>query len=269
MGKKIGLFLVLLACLLAVSSVFAQVTDTGPKSRIGIMSAMDTEIDLLLANADIEYDDQVGGMVFHVGKLCGKDVVIVRAGIGKVLAAAGTAALFNRYDISSLIFTGVAGGLIDETNVLDMVIATDLVQHDFGTISDGINERKFDWSSTHDNTNGGFYPCDSSLVDLAYNAAAETIGADRVFKGTISTGDQFVASAFYVKELREKFDAIATEMEGAAVAAVCSQYDVPFVVLRSMSDKADGVARETYENFVDIAADNSCTVVMKMLENMK
>ncbi len=263
--KKVFLLLAVLICLFAFQSTFAQGNTAETVSRIGIVSAMDTEIDLILANADIEYEDHVGGIVFNVGTLCGKNVVIVKAGIGKVLSAAGTAALFNRYDISSLIFTGVAGGVGDETKVLDMVIATDLVQHDYGTIQ---NEG-FVWTSTHDNTNGGYYSCDESLVNLAYDAAVDTVGADHVFKGTIASGDQFVASAAYVKTLQEKFDALACEMEGASVAAVCEQYSVPFVVIRSMSDKADGDARETYDNFVDMAADHSCTIVMKMLENMK
>ena len=262
--KKILLFFILIVCLLAVSCVFAQEAASGSVGRIGIISAMDTEIDLLLSFADIEYEDEVGGIIFHIGTLCGKNVVIVRAGIGKVLAAAGTAALLNRYDISSLIFTGVAGGVGDATKVLDMVIATDLVQHDYGMISG----EDFVWSPPNDNTTGGFYPCDGSLVDLAYSAAVETVGEDRVFKGTIATGDQFVASSSYVKLLQEKFDAIACEMEGASVAAVCVQYNVPFVVIRTMSDKADGAAHETYENWVDIASDNSCSIVMKMLEEM-
>lgn len=262
--KKVWLFLVVIVCLVSVNFVFGQDVSPEPVSQVGIIAAMDTEIDLLLLNADIDHEDQVGGIVFHVGTLRGKDVVIVKAGVGKVLSAAGTAALFNRYNISSLIFTGVAGGVGDETKVLDMVIATDLVQHDYGRIDDA----GFVWSAPY-NSASGYFPCDEALVDLAYNAAVDTLGAEKVHKGTIATGDQFVASASYVKELQDKFDAIACEMEGASVASVCSMYNVPFVVLRVMSDKADGVADETYADFVDTAADNSCTIVMKMLEVMK
>ena len=134
--KKFRLFLIILLCLIAAQCGFAQDINSASKSRIAIISAMDTEIDLLLAQADIEYEDHAADIVFNVGTLCGKDVVIVKAGIGKVMSASGTAALFNRYNISSLIFTGVAGGVGDETKELDMVIATDLVQHDFGMITD-------------------------------------------------------------------------------------------------------------------------------------
>ena len=82
--KKILSFFVIVVCLLSVNSAFAQETGSGSVSRIGIISAMDTEIDLLLSYADIEYEDEVGGIIFHIGTLCGKNVVIVRAGIGKV-----------------------------------------------------------------------------------------------------------------------------------------------------------------------------------------
>ena len=96
----------------------------------------------------------------------------------------------------------------------------------------------------------------------------EVLGEEHVFKGTIATGDQFIASASYVKILQEQFNAIACEMEGAAIAVVCTQYGVPFVVIRSMSDKADGNAHESYENMVTVAADNSSRIVMKMLDSL-
>lgn len=261
MNRKSILVLILAVCFFSVNLVYADTGSAPEQPRIGIISAMDTEIDLLLMNAEIDRTDHIGGIDFHVGTLGGKDVVIVRAGIGKVLAAAGTAALLNNYDIESLFFTGVAGGVGDETKVLDVVIASDLVQHDFGTIqSDG-----FLWRPG-ENGIGGYYPCDEKLIELAYESAVSVVGADHTFKGTIATGDQFVASESYVKELQDKFNAIACEMEGASVAAVCFQYEIPFVVIRAMSDKADGLAHETYENMVDIAADNSCKIIMKMLE---
>ena len=263
MNRKSILVLILAICLLFVNAVYAGTGSAEEPARIGIISAMDTEIDLLLLNADVDHTDHIGGIDFHIGTLCGKDVVIVRAGVGKVLAAAGTAALFNNYNIEALFFTGVAGGVGDDTKVLDVVVATDLVQHDFGSIT----SEGFLWRPG-ENGIAGYYPCDEKLVSLAFDAAVSVVGADHTFRGIIATGDQFVASASYVKELQDKFDAIACEMEGAAVAAVCRQYDIPFVVIRAMSDKADGVARETYENMVDIAADNSSRIIMKILETL-
>lgn len=227
---------------------------------VGIISAMDNEIALLLKCAKIDHIDQIGGMDFNVGELCGRDVVIVKAGVGKVCAASGAATLLNTYDPESILFTGIAGGVGDETKVLDVVVATDLVQHDYGRITnDG-----FEWYDEYGGVDGYYY-CDQDLVSMAYECAASVVGEDHVFKGTVATGDQFIASEGYVEILQNDFDALACEMEGAAVADVCTQYQVPFVVIRTMSDKADGNAQQTLENFQDIAADNSCRIVMEML----
>jgi len=256
------LLIVLLCLCLCLSAAFAE-ESAESESRIGIISAMENEVKLLLSNAEIERTDTIGGVDFHVGTLCGRNVVIAQAGIGKILSAAGTATMLNRYPISCLIFTGIAGGVGDETKVLDMVIGTKLVQHDFGNQ----NHDGFEWSSTY-NAADGYCSCDPELVKLAYEAAKEVVGEEHVFTGLIATGDQFIASESYVKYLQSTFDAIACEMEGASVAAVCEQFGVPYVVIRCMSDKADGSAYETYENFGDQAADNSGQIVRKMLESM-
>lgn len=250
------LIMVTVLCVLACPAFSEDNTQ-----RIGIISAMQSEVKLLLSEAEIDYVDQVGGLDFHVGTLRGQPVVIVQAGVGKVLAAAGTAALLNRYSISDVIFTGVAGGVGDETKVLDVVVGTGLVQHDLGQLTnDG-----FEW---HDGSDGygGWYNCDKILVGLAWEAAVDTVGEDHVFQGVIATGDQFIASEQYVEKLQADFNAMACEMEGASVAAVCEQYGIPYVVLRTMSDKADGLAVSTYSDMVDTASDNSCEIVLRMLE---
>lgn len=238
-----------------------------PEENVGIISAMENEVALLLQEAQIDHVDTIGGVDFHVGTLHGVPVVIMRSGIGKVMAASAATAMLNNYPISRVIFTGIAGGVGDETRVLDQVIATRLVQHDYGTITnDG-----FVWSSGVTGEEMGekdFYTCDPELVELAYEAAVQVLGEEHVFKGIVATGDQFVASEEYVRILQDAFDAIACEMEGASIAAVCTQYGVPFVVIRAMSDKADGNAHETIENMGDIAADNSSRIVMRMLDAM-
>jgi adenosylhomocysteine nucleosidase len=261
MKKWISVFFAIILMIPAFS--YAETNPETNDQRIGIISAMQNEVDLLLQEADIDHTDTIGGVDFNVGFLCGKPVVIAKAGIGKILSAAGTAAMLNNYDISELIFTGIAGGVGDETKVLDVVVATMLVQHDYGQIT---NEG-FEWSRGFDGEEG-YYPCDESLVNLAYDAAVDTVGKEHVFQGIVASGDQFVASEEYVKKLREDFNAIACEMEGASIALVCERYGVPFVVLRTMSDKADGMAHETYKNMGDIAADNSCKIVMEMLESV-
>ena len=235
-------------------------TDSAP---IGIISAMSSELELLLENAEIDHTDVIGNTEYHVGKLAGKDVVLVQAGIGKILASAGAATLINEYNVSSIIFTGIAGGVGDNTKVMDIVVSDDLVVHDYGDIT---NEG-FVWDVNH-GTDNGYIHADSTLADLAYETALDVVGEGNVWRGTIATGDQFVASEWYVKELQEKFDATACEMEGAAVALVASQYNVPFVVIRCMSDKADGLAHGTYQNFMQTASDNSAKIVISMVESL-
>ena len=258
-GLRKGWILVLCLCL-CLSSTSVKAAQEG---RIGILSAMENEVRLLLSEAEIDHTDTVGGVAYHVGTLCGQEVVIAQAGIGKVLAASGASVMLNNYPVTSLIFTGIAGGVGEETKVLDMVIGTELVQHDYGTLS----QEGFAWNPPFDG-GSGFYASDEALVQLATEAAEEVVGKDHVFKGVIASGDQFVASQAYVDILQEQFGAIACEMEGAAVAAVCEQYGVPFVVIRSMSDKADGNAHESIENMGDLAADNSSKTLMKMLERL-
>ena len=235
---------------------------------IGIISAMDNEISLLLEEAEIDRVDTIADVKYHIGSLHGQPVVITRAGIGKIRAASGVTTMLIEYPISKVIFTGIAGGVADETEVLDEVIATRLVEHDYGILSnDG-----FEWRSGDPGIGGEsglYYDCDPKLVQLAYDAAVEVVGEDHAFKGTIATGDQFIANSKYVEKLREDYDAYACEMEGAAVAVVCINHETPFVVIRALSDKADGNAHDSYENFGEIAADNSSRIVVKMLDSIK
>ncbi len=262
----------ILAILTAIVSAFVILSvsgcdDKGGKEYIGIISAMDKEIEVLIENADIEKVETVGGEKYHVGTLCGKNVIITKSGIGKVRASSGVTTMFNTYNISKLIFTGVAGGVADETEVLDEIVATRVLEHDYGIrTNDG-----FIWRSGDPgigDTPGEYYYCDKDLVDIAYNAAVEVVGNDHAYMGTIATGDQFIASEEYVNYLKTEYDAYACEMEGAAVAAICIKYQIPFVVIRALSDKADGNAHESYDNFIDIAGGNSCRIVMKFLKSL-
>lgn len=239
-----------------------------PTEYTGIISAMDNEIDLLLEEAVIDRVDTIADVEYHIGSLHGQPVVITRAGIGKIRAASGVTAMLIKYPISKVIFTGIAGGTADETGVLDEVIADRLIEHDYGILSnDG-----FEWRSGDSGVGGEsglYYDCDPQLVQLAYDAAAEVVGEDHVFKGTIATGDQFIANSEYVEKLRRDYNAYACEMEGAAAAVVCIKYETPFVVIRALSDKADGNAHDNYENFGETAADNSSRIVIKMLDFIK
>ena len=234
---------------------------------IGIISAMDNEIDILLKEAKIDRTDTVAGVDYHIGTLRDQPVIITRAGSGKVRASSAVTAMLDKYPVSKVVFTGIAGGVADDTQVLDEVIATRLFEHDYGIVTnDGFMWRSGD--PGFGNEDGEYYYSDPQLVDLAYEASVQVLGKEHTHKGTIATGDQFIASEEYVKRLKEDYDAYACEMEGAAVAVVCLKYEKPFVVLRALSDKADGNAHDSYENFGDIAAENSSNIVIKMLESL-
>jgi adenosylhomocysteine nucleosidase len=238
------------------------------EERIGIISAMDNEIKVLLDDADIKRVDLIGGVEYHVGKLRGKNVVITRAGIGKVRASSGVTSMFNKYNISKVLFTGIAGGVADDTQVLDIIVATRLVEHDYGIVTnDG-----FVWTSGDPGlgrAEGIFYDCDPELVEIAFKTAADTVGQNHVHKGTIATGDQFIASESYVHRLKEEYNAYACEMEGASVAVISLKYGKTFVVIRALSDKADGKAHASYKDFGDIAGANSSQIVLKILDSIK
>ncbi len=269
--KKISVVLILTIVLLvsAVSFVAcdkkAEKNPASDKQYIGIISAMDNEIAALVRDASIEREETIGGEKYYIGTLHGQNVVITKSGIGKVFASSGATILLDNYNIEKLIFTGIAGGVADGTDVLDEIVATSLVEHDYGIITnDG-----FEWRSGDPgfgNKPGEYYECDKALVDIAYNAAVKVLGAEFVHKGTIATGDQFIASEDYVAMLQTKYNAVACEMEGASVAKICIRYGVPFVVIRALSDKADGKAHESYANFGDIAAENSCNIVFEILD---
>ena len=256
-----------LMLLLCVPILALSACNNGSKTEyIGIISAMENEISLLLKEAKIDKKETIGGVTFHIGSLKNKPIIISRAGIGKVRASSGATTLLNTYNISKVIFTGVAGGLRDDESILDEVIATSVVEHDYGFITnDG-----FEWGGGDPGKKepGEYYYCDTSLVNLAYESAVATMDKSHVFKGLIATGDQFITSSDYVEWLTSKFDAYACEMEGASVGKICTAYNKPFVVLRTLSDKADAEAQESYVNFGDLAADQSSKIVIKMLESM-
>ena len=261
--KKISAFLLvmLLAMSLGAPALAAESKDeSGP---VGIISAMDVELKKLVEEAEVSKEETVAGNTFYIGTLNGVDVVLVKGGVGKVLAASCTQTMINNYRVGSVVFTGVAGGVGDDTQVMDMVIGTALVQHDYGTeTNDGL---QWNGSAAADQETG-MIPVDEALSKLAYDSACAVLGEEKVHQGVIATGDQFISSESYVKTLQEKFDALACEMEGAAVARVCDQYKVPCAVLRCMSDKADGIAHDTYEFNMTDAANNSASVVLGMMD---
>ncbi|MGH4036934.1 MAG: 5'-methylthioadenosine/adenosylhomocysteine nucleosidase [Sphaerochaeta sp.] len=273
MKKGIKLLMLLLASALLMASCSTmsasdsyvsseEVSAKTSEQPLGIMSAMDVELAFLLDQATIERVVSIGGNDFNVGTLEGQPVVIVKAGVGKSLSAACTAILIDEFDVSGIVFTGIAGGVAPEVEITDVVISTHVMFHDYGYFgNDGKVTIGSDFVSKVD------VESDPVMEKEAYEAAVEVLGEDKVYEGLIATGDQFMANAEYVDYLYKTFDVYAVEMEGASVGYVASQYDVPFVVIRSMSDKADGLAHEAYNNWYSEVSDNSGKIVMQFMKN--
>jgi len=212
---------------------------------IAIVSAMHAELRALLALIEPVERVEVAGRQFHVGLLHGRAVVLALSGIGKVAAAATATLLVDRFAAGELLFTGVAGGLHPDVAVGDVVVARSLLQHDMDASP---LFPRYEVPLTGRSRFDAHAERATSLAQAARRCAAVH---GRVHEGLIVSGDRFVSSAGESAALRSALpDALAVEMEGAAVAQVCSDFERPFAVLRSISDRADDTAHVDFTQFV-------------------
>ncbi|OIJ18230.1 5'-methylthioadenosine/S-adenosylhomocysteine nucleosidase [Anaerobacillus alkalidiazotrophicus] len=229
---------------------------------IGIIGAMDEEIRLFKESIEFKEEVVKATITFYVGIFKGKDVVICKSGVGKVNAAITTQLLIDHFSVSKIIFTGVAGAVDHDLNIGDIVISTSAVQHDLDASALGFKKGEvpmFDFSSD--------FPADSELIELAQQASSCLEGVN-VVTGRVLSGDQFIADHKKVEELDKVFSGKCVEMEGASVAHVAMLNSIPFVVIRSMSDKANGEANVNFTEFTKLASERSYTIVQNMLEKI-
>jgi len=224
---------------------------------IGIIGAMEEEVASIKAKMDIVSAKNIVGVDFFLGKMEGKSVVLVRSGIGKVNAAICVQVLADLYGADYIINVGVAGALAKGLNIGDVVISTDLVQHDMDTSAFG------DPIGTIPRMAESFFAADPELIKIAARAGAEA--EVQVVMGRIASGDQFVSDGAVKKRIYDLFKAQCVEMEGAAVAHACYLNKIPFIVIRAISDRADDEANVAFETFVVQAAKNSSAMVEHMV----
>jgi adenosylhomocysteine nucleosidase len=225
---------------------------------IGIIGAMDEELEILLKQIILERVEIKANMKFNSGKLYNQNVVVVRSGIGKVNAAICTQILIDDFDVDKIVNVGIAGGIGEEVYPGDIVIADNLVQHDMNTSVFGDEIGQIPRLDTYD------FKCDEQLVSKAISAC-NNIKQQKSFVGRIVTGDQFINNTEKIKWLNDKFCALACEMEGGSIAQVCYLNKIPFVVIRSISDNANNGAHMDYEKFAPIAIKNSTEILKNML----
>lgn len=227
--------------------------------NIGIIGAMSEEVEFLLVDMDLERSEVKANMKFSLGMIHNKNVVIVTSGIGKVNAAVCAQILIDDFNVDYVINVGIAGGTKKNIYPGDVVIAENLVQHDMDTSAFGDKLGQIPRLDTFD------FKCDKQLIDFAVEACKDIVGHN-YFTGRIVSGDQFIASLDKIKWLNSEFECSACEMEGASIAQVCYLNQVPFIVIRSISDNANNGAQMDYEKFKDIAVENSTNILNKMLK---
>ena len=224
---------------------------------IGIIAAMNEEIDsikILMKDISIK---NIFELEFIIGKIHSKDVVLVKCGVGKVNAARTTQILIDNYKPEYIINVGTAGGLKDNINIGDVVIADKLVQHDFDITADGQHEKGYISNL------GKYFYSNKDLINRTEKIMKKLDDGFHAFIGTIATGDVFVQDLNFKKRIENEFNPDCTEMEGAAIAQVCTLDNIPFIVIRAISDKPNGnngidfetylkMACERYAKFIDI-----------------
>lgn len=229
---------------------------------IGIIGAMEVEVTTLKERMAVEEIVSIASMEFYKGTYYGKNVVIVRSGIGKVNAAVCTQILADRFHASAIINTGIAGSLQASIDIGDIVISSDALQHDMDATGFGYPLGTIPQMDTSD------FQADPLLIKIAQDACGKVNPDIHTHVGRVVSGDQFISDNSKKDFLKETFKGLCTEMEGAAIAQASFLNNIPFVILRAISDKADGSAEMDYPEFEAKAAQHSINLVDEMIKNI-
>ena len=229
---------------------------------LGIIGAMEVEVKELREMMENPQAQTVAGMTFYQGTIKGKEVVVVRSGIGKVNAGICSQILVDRYQVEGIINTGIAGSLRNEINIGDIVLATVAVQHDVDATGFGYPLGEIPQMGIKE------FPADDRLRELAIKCCQKANPDIQVFCGRVASGDQFISSKEKKNWISANFDAFCTEMEGAAIAQAAYLNNIPYLVVRAISDKADDSANMDYSEFEAKAVENSVRLMAAMLEAM-
>lgn len=224
-------------------------------SKIGIIGAMDLEVDALKAQMQITKEVTKAGMIFCDGILNGANVVVVKCGIGKVNAGMCVQILADLFDVTHVINTGVAGSLNADLDIGDILISKDAIYHDFDTTIFGYAPGQVPGTSS------AAFCADPHMIELAEESCKKACPDVTCRSGRVVTGDQFISSKEVKERLIKDFGGFCAEMEGCAIAHAATLNNLPFVIIRAISDKADDSAEMDYPTFERAAAKHSAALV--------
>ena len=231
--------------------------------KVGIVGAMDVEVDLLKEKAKISQRVIKADMEFCAGKLEDTEVVIVKCGMGKVNAGICTQMLIDVFDVDCVINTGVAGSLNDDLNIGDIVVAVDSVQHDYDVTPIGFRKGEIPY------TKKIAFESDKQLVEEAVKAVHEVAPGLHVVKGRVCTGDQFISKKEQKERITSNFGGDCCDMESGAIAQVCYLNKIPFVIIRAVSDKADDTQHTDFHEFEAVTAQRCAVITERMVEDLR
>ena len=231
-------------------------------SKIGIIGAMELEVESLKAQMTVVNTTTRANMDFYEGKLGNADVVIVRCGIGKVNAAICTQILADLYGVTHVINTGVAGSLNAKLDIGDILISKDVIHHDVDVRIFGYPLGEVPQLGTRE------FAADENMVALAKETCAEVIPDCQAIVGRVVSGDQFISSKEVKDALIANFQGDCAEMEGASIAHTCYLNKIPFVIIRAISDKADDSAEMDYPTFEREAAKHCAELTKKFVQKL-
>lgn len=231
----------------------------GTLTKIGVIGAMSVEVELLKERLDNRVTAIRAGMEFSEGTLGGQAVVVALCGIGKVNAAVCTQTLVDLYSVTHVVNTGIAGSLDASIDIGDLVVSTDVMHHDVDATVFGYAPGEVPGLGVRS------FAADKGLRAAAITAAHEVAPEIGTHEGRVVSGDQFIAGDEVKTRLARDFGGRCCEMEGASIAQVCHLNGVPFVVVRAISDKADGSATVAYPEFEAKAARQCAAIVERML----
>lgn len=232
------------------------------RMRVGIIGAMESEVSYLTAQLVCPRERHIMGIAYVAGMLADVDCVVVRCGIGKVNAAACTQALIDEFNVTHVINTGVAGALDARIHVGDLVISADAVEHDLDVTPLGYAPGE------HPDLHASSFKADAFLHDSLVSSAREAAHDVQVFEGRVCSGDQFIGTAAAKERIIATFGGMCCEMEGASIAHVCFMNEVPFVVVRAISDTADESGSVNYAEFEQAAAEHCAKTVLAALHRL-